>query len=135
MARTTITSQKPAPKAYYARPSAATMTRDAILTKIAVEANITKAQAESAYDTLLAIAYAGAKQPAGITLPGLFKLFVGKRAACTGVNPKPKEKIMIPAAKVVKIKVLKVLNDSVITKRKSGSEQQRRHGQCGVLRA
>ncbi len=89
-------------------------TKGAILAEIATKAGITKAQAEAAYDTLLAIAYAGAKQPAGITLPGLAKLSVGKRAARMGVNPKTKEKIKIPAAKIVKVKALKALKDGVL---------------------
>ena len=89
-------------------------TKGAILAEIATKAGITKAQAEAAYGTLLAIAYAGAKQPAGITLPGLAKLSVGKRAARTGVNPKTKEKIKIPAAKIVKVKALKALKDGVL---------------------
>ena len=89
-------------------------TKAAILAEIAAKAGITKAQAEAAYETLLAIAYAGAKQAAGITLPGLAKISVGKRAARTGVNPKTKEKIKIPAAKVIKIKALKALKDGAL---------------------
>ena len=89
-------------------------TKGAILAEIATKAGITKAQAEAAYDTLLAIAYAGAKLPAGITLPGLAKLSIGKRAARTGINPKTKEKIKIPAAKIVKVKALKALKDGVL---------------------
>ena len=89
-------------------------TKGAILAEIAAKAGITKAQAEAAYGTLLAIAYAGAKLPAGITLPGLAKLSIGKRAARTGVNPKTKEKIKIPAAKIVKVKALKALKDGVL---------------------
>ena len=89
-------------------------TKGAIIAEIAAKAGITKAQADAAYATLLAIAYAGAKLPAGITLPGLAKLSVGKRAARTGVNPKTKEKIKIPAAKIVKVKALKALKDGVL---------------------
>ena len=89
-------------------------TKGAIIAEIAAKAGITKAQAEAAYGTLLAIAYAGAKLPAGITLPGLAKLSIGKRAARTGVNPKTKEKIKIPAAKIVKVKALKALKDGVL---------------------
>lgn len=109
---------KPAPHAYR-RPSFFPVTRDAILAKIAVKAGITLAQAEAAYNTLLTIVYAGAKQAGGITLPGLFKLYIGKRAARVARNPRTGATIMIPSAKVVKAKVLKVLNDSVISKRKS----------------
>ena len=91
-------------------------TKGAILAEIATKAGITKAQAEAAYDTLLSIAYAGAKLPAGITLPGLAKLSIGKRAARTGRNPATGAEIKIPAAKVVKFKVLKALKDGVLGK-------------------
>ncbi len=105
---------KPAPKKAPAKAKVPT-TKGDILAEIAAKAGITKAQAEAAYKTLLDIAYAGAKLPAGITLPGLAKLSVGKRAARMGVNPKnPKEKIKIPAAKVVKVKALKALKDGVL---------------------
>ena len=103
---------KPAPHAYR-RPSFFPMTRADILAKIAVKAGITTAQAEAAYDTLLAIAYAGAKQAGGITLPGLVKLYIGKRAARIGRNPANGAEIKIPAAKVVKFKVLQSFKDAV----------------------
>jgi len=103
---------KPAPKK--AAKVVVPTTKAAILAEIAAKAGITKAQAEAAYATLLAIAYAGAKLPAGLTLPGLVKLSIGKRAARTGVNPKTKEKIKIPAAKIVKVKALKALKDGVL---------------------
>ncbi len=103
---------KPAPHAYR-RPSFFPMTRADILAKIAVKAGITLAQAETAYNTLLKIAYAGAKQAGGITLPGLVKLYIGKRAALFARNPRTGATIRIPAAKVVKIKVLQSFKDAV----------------------
>lgn len=106
---------KPAKKAP-AKAAAAPMTKAAILAEIAAKAGITKVQAEAAYATLLAIAYAGAKKADGITLPGLGKISVGKRAARTGRNPATGAEIKIPAAKVVKFKVLKALKDGVLGK-------------------
>ncbi len=103
---------KPAPHAYR-RPSFFPMTRADILAKIAVKAGITLAQAEAAYDTLLKITYVGAKQAGGITLPGLFKLSIGKRSARVARNPATGATIRIPAAQVVKIKVLQSFKDAV----------------------
>ena len=103
---------KPAPKK--APKDDVPTTKGDILAYIAAKAVITKAQAEAAYAALLEIAYRGAKKSAGITLPGLAKLSIGKRAARTGVNPKTKEKIKIPAAKIVKVKALKALKDGVL---------------------
>ncbi len=88
------------------------MTKAAILAEIATKAGITKKQAEDAYATLLAIAYAGAKN--GITLPGLVKLSIGKRAARIARNPRTGAEIKVPAAKVVKAKVLKALKDGAL---------------------
>ncbi len=89
-------------------------TKAAIIAEIAAKAGITKVQAENAYATLLAIAYAGAKLPAGSTLPGLVKLSIGKRAARVARNPQTGAEIKVPAAKVVKAKVLKALKDGAL---------------------
>ena len=100
----------PAKKAKIVVPT----TKAAILAEVATKAGITKKQAEDAYATLLAIAYAGAKLPAGITLPGLVKLSIGKRAARVARNPRTGAEIKVPAAKVVKAKVLKALKDGAL---------------------
>ena len=46
-------------------------TKSEIMVAIAEAAEISKKQAVAAYDALLKIAYAGAKGPKGILLPGL----------------------------------------------------------------
>lgn len=107
---------KPAakPAAKKAAKAAVPTTKAGILDEIATKAGITKVQAAAAYDTLLAVAYAGAKLPAGITLPGLGKFSVGKRSARKGRNPATGAEIKIPAAKVVKFKVLKAAKDGIL---------------------
>lgn len=117
MTSPTNTSPKFAPHAYR-RPNAFPVTRADILAKIAVKAGITTAQAEAAYNTLLTIAYAGAKQAGGIILPGLVKLHIGKRAARVARNPRTGAMIRIPAAKVIKVMPLKALRDSVHSKQR-----------------
>lgn len=111
----TKTSKKPAPKASYT-PTTVPMTKAAILAEIADKAGITKAQAKAAYDTLLAIASAGAKKIDGITLPGFVKLRIGHRRARIGHNPYTGETIRITAREVVKANVLKAFNDIVLKK-------------------
>lgn len=98
---------KPAP----AKKAAAAITKADIIAKIADEAKITKVQADAAYGALVALVYKSAKNT--ITLPGLCKISVGKRAARTGRNPSTGAAIKIPAAKVVKIKALKPLKDAI----------------------
>ena len=105
---------KPAKKAPAKAKVVVPTTKAAILAEIAAKAGITKKQAEDAYATLIAIAYAGAKLPAGITLPGLVKLSIGKRAARVARNPQTGAEIKVPAAKVVKAKVLKALKDGAL---------------------
>lgn len=89
-------------------------TKAGILADIAGKAGITNAQAKLAYDALLSIVYAGAKAPAGITLPGLGKFSIGKRAARTGRNPSTGATIKIPAAKVAKFKFVKAAKDGIL---------------------
>jgi len=89
-------------------------TKGEILGAIAEAAEITKKQAGLAYDALLAVAYAGAKEPKGIMLPGLGKLIKVKRAARMGLNPATKEKIKIPAKTVAKFRLAKAAKDAVL---------------------
>ena len=46
-------------------------TKSEILAALAEAGEISKKQAATVYETLLSIAYAGAKDPKGIVLPGL----------------------------------------------------------------
>jgi DNA-binding protein HU-beta len=89
-------------------------TKGEIMDAIAEATGITKKQAGIAYDTLLAVAYAGAKEPKGIMLPGLGKLIKVKRAARMGINPATKEKIKIPAKTVAKFRLAKAAKDAVL---------------------
>jgi DNA-binding protein HU-beta len=49
-----------------------------------------------------------------VSITGLGKLHIVDRAARTGVNPRTKEKIAIPAKKAIKFKVSKTLKDNVL---------------------
>ena len=55
-------------------------TKSEIMAAIAEAAGISKKQAVAAYDELLKIAYAGAKGPKGIMLPGLGKMLIPRPA-------------------------------------------------------
>ena len=89
-------------------------TKSEILAALAEAAEITRKQASVAYDTLLAVAYAGAKEPKGIMLPGLGKLIKQKRAARTGRNPATGAAIKIPAKTVAKFRLAKAAKDAVL---------------------
>ena len=91
-------------------------TKSEIMAAIAEAAQISKKQAVAAYDELLKIAYAGAKGPKGILLPGLGKLIKSKSKARTGRNPATGETIKIKAKKVVKVRLAKACKDAVLAK-------------------
>jgi len=89
-------------------------TKTEIMTAIAEAAGISKKQAVAAYDELLKIAYAGAKTPKGIMLPGLGKMLKAKSKARTGRNPKTGEAIKIPARTKAKFRLCKAAKDAVL---------------------
>ncbi len=91
-------------------------TKSEIMTALAEAGEITKKQAGVIYETLLSIAYAGAKDPKGFTLPGLGKLIKVKRPARKGRNPATGEAIKIPAKTVVKFRLAKAAKDAVLAK-------------------
>ncbi len=96
------------------------MTKTAILSKVAEAAEITKKQAGVAMETLVALAYKGAKD--GFMVPGLGKLVIRKtpaRPARKGRNPATGEEIMIkakPAGRKLVFRVAKAAKVAVLGK-------------------
>jgi len=89
-----------------------------ILSFVADKAEVTKAQAGKVIDALLDLAFAATKKEGEFTIPGLGKLAVVDKKARTGLNPKTKEKIKIPAKKVVKMKLAKGAKDAIVPPKK-----------------
>lgn len=87
-------------------------TKSQIVAQIAEDAEITKAQARIALDSLAEQAYKGAK--AGFTIPGIGKLVVVNRKARMGRNPATGESIKIPAKRVLKFRIAKAAKDSIL---------------------
>jgi nucleoid DNA-binding protein len=89
------------------------MNKGDLISKIAADASISKAQAGDALNAVLD-GIAGALQSGDkVTLIGFGTFSVSKRDARTGRNPKTNAKIEIPAKTVVKFKPGKELADSV----------------------
>ena len=86
-------------------------TKTEIIAKIAEDASITKVQARAALESLVAQAYAGAKD--GFTVPGLGKLVKVRRNERWGRNPATGEKIKIKAKSVLKFRIAKAAKDAV----------------------
>ena len=92
---------------------AKSMTKSDIIKGIADKAGITKKQTVAALETLVAMAYKGAKD--GFPVPGLGKLVLVKRKARKGRNPATGAIIDIPAKKVVKFRVAKIAKVSILS--------------------
>ena len=92
------------------------MTKTAIIAKMAEDAGITKVQAKDAMESLVAMAYKGAKD--GFTIPGLGKIVVQRRKARMGRNPATGEQIKIPAKKVLKFRIAKAAKDAILPAKK-----------------
>ena len=88
-------------------------TKSEIMAAMAEAAGISKKQAAAAYEKLLEVAYAGAKGPKGIMLPGLGKLLKAKSKARTGRNPATGKTIKIAASNTPVFKPAKAFKDKV----------------------
>ncbi len=73
----------------------------------------TKADAERAVEAFIDSIVAALKSGDEVSLPGLGKFVVTKRAARKGRNPSTGEEITIPAANVPKFKASKALKDAL----------------------
>jgi len=89
-------------------------TKSEIMAALAEAAGISKKQAVAAYDALLAIAYAGAKLPKGIMLPGLGKMLKAKSKARVCRNPQTGAEIKVPARTKAKFRLCKAAKDAVL---------------------
>ena len=89
------------------------MTKSQIIAGLAEATEISKKQAACVLETLVCMAYKGAKD--AFTIPGLGKLVLVKRAARMGRNPATGAEIKIPAKKVVKFRVAKACKDAVLS--------------------
>ena len=114
MAKKAAPAKKAAAKKATAKKAAVPTTKSQILAALAEKGEISKKQAVAVYDELLGIAYAGAKLPKGILLPGLGKLIKVKRPARTGRNPATGAAIKIPAKTALKFRVAKAAKDEIL---------------------
>lgn len=92
------------------------LTKSQVVGGVAEKVGLTKKQAAEAIDTLVAMAYKGAKD--SFTIPGLGKLVLVQRKARMGRNPATGETIKIAAKKVVKFRVAKAAKDAILGAKK-----------------
>ncbi|MDR2340149.1 MAG: HU family DNA-binding protein [Deltaproteobacteria bacterium] len=87
------------------------MTKAELVAKIAEEAHINQAQAGKALQSFIATVSEEVRGSGSITIAGLGTFAVSKRQARSGINPRTKEPIKIPASNTVRFKCAKALKD------------------------
>lgn len=95
-------------------PKATPKTKAQIIAKIAEDVDLTKVQAAAALQSIVDMAYKGAKSPNGFTIPGVGKLIKQRRKARWGRNPATGEKIKIKAKTVLKFRIAKAAKDAIV---------------------
>jgi DNA-binding protein HU-beta len=87
--------------------------KNELVDHIAKSAEISKAAATRALDSLIGAVKTTLKKDGTVTLVGFGSFSVGKRAARTGRNPRTGDEIKIKAAKVPKFRPGKAFKDAV----------------------
>jgi DNA-binding protein HU-beta len=88
------------------------MNKSDLVSMIAAKSNLTKKDSESALNAFIESVQTSLKKGEKIQLVGFGTFEVRKRAARTGINPRTKESIKIPASKAPVFKAGKALKDS-----------------------
>ena len=88
------------------------MNKSDLVSMIAAKSNLTKKDSESALNAFIESVQTSLKKGEKIQLVGFGTFEVRKRAARTGINPRTKETIKIPASKAPVFKAGKALKDS-----------------------
>ena len=89
------------------------MNKSELIVAIAQQAGLTKTDAGKAVDAFTAVVKDALKSGDSIALVGFGTFKVAERAARQGLNPRTKEAIKIPAARVPKFTAGKTLKDAV----------------------
>ncbi len=88
------------------------MNKSDLVSMIAAKSNLTKKDSESALNAFIESVQTSLKKGEKIQLVGFGTFEVRSRSARTGINPRTKESIKIPASKAPVFKAGKALKDS-----------------------
>ena len=94
------------------------MTKSATVSHLASKTGLTKKQVVVFMDEVQSLAVKEAKRSGAFVLPGIGKVVLSNRKARMGRNPQTGEPIKIAAKRVVRIRAVKVLKDSILGARK-----------------
>ena len=89
------------------------MNKSELIEAIAKKSKLTKKDTETLLNTFMDVVKQTLKKGEKIMLVGFGTFQVNKRKATTGVNPRTKEKIKIPAKNVAKWKVSESINKNL----------------------
>lgn len=88
------------------------MNKNELISAISQEADLTKADASKALDSMIGAISCALSQGQDVRLAGFGNFSISERAARTGRNPRTGGEINIPASKVVKFKAGKALKEN-----------------------
>jgi DNA-binding protein HU-beta len=94
------------------------MTQTQLVKKLAEAGEVSNKVAKCIVDAYAGIAVAETKKNGVFVLPGLGRMVRVERKARMGRNPATGETIKIPAKKVVKFRVAKVVKDAIVPPKK-----------------
>jgi len=89
------------------------MNKKELIAAMAEKAGISQVEAAKALDAFLETFKGALKAGEGVQIAGFLSAKVCMREAREAINPLTKEKIQVPAKKVVKVKVSKALQESL----------------------
>lgn len=102
------------------------MNKSELIDAIAAQAGISKTDAGKAVDAFTAVVKDTLKNGDSLTLVGFGTFKVAERAARQGLNPKTKEPIAIPAARVPKFTAGKTLKDALVEEKKPAAKKAKK---------
>ncbi len=101
------------------------MNKSELIDAVAKESGLTKADAAKAVDAFTSVVKTALKADDTITLVGFGTFKVAERAERQGLNPKTREAITIPAARVPKFTPGKGLKDALAAPAKAGKAKKK----------
>ena len=89
------------------------MTKAELISEMAVQANLTKAETDKIYNALISVMTSSLQTKGKLPMPGFGVFSLSERPERTGRNPQTGETIQIAAGKTVKFKPGQALKEAV----------------------
>lgn len=99
------------------------MNKSELIDAVAAQAGLSKTDAGKAVDAFTNVVKETLKSGDSLTLVGFGTFKVAERAERQGLNPKTKEPITIPAARVPKFTAGKTLKDALVQEKKAPAKK------------